>query len=139
MSKKNCWILSDNLIGHEKQSISLAEKLNTDYKIIKTKKLNLIERNLLIFFNLKKTKFLKAPFPKLIISCGKNTAYYSKLIKKNTNHALKHYEKIKNKNKKPGKPSEYLLVRHEPTASITALLVKFFFYKNLKIYTVFSG
>ena len=82
MSKKNCWVLSDNLIGHEKQSISLAEKLNTNYKIIKTKKLNLIERNLLIFFNLKKTKFLKAPFPKLIISCGKNTAYYSKLIKK---------------------------------------------------------
>ena len=61
MSKKNCWILSDNLIGHEKQSISLAEKLNTNYKIIKTEKLNFIERNLLIFFNLKKTKFLKFP------------------------------------------------------------------------------
>ena len=81
MSKKSCWILSDNLIGHEKQSVSLAEKLNINYKIIKTKKLNFIERNLLIFFNLKKTKFLKAPFPKFIISCGKNTAYYSKLIK----------------------------------------------------------
>ena len=88
MSKKNCWILSDNLIGHEKQSISLAEKLNTNYKIIKTKKLNLIERNLLIFFNLKKTKFLKAPFPKLIISCGKHTAYYSKLIKKKLNEEI---------------------------------------------------
>ena len=36
MSKKSCWVLSDNLIGHEKQSISLAEKLNINYKIIKT-------------------------------------------------------------------------------------------------------
>ena len=35
MSKKNCWILSDNLVGHEKQSISLAEKLNINYKLIK--------------------------------------------------------------------------------------------------------
>ena len=82
MSKKSCWVLSDNLIGHEKQSISLAEKLNINYKIIKTEKLNFIERNLLTFLNLKKTKFLKAPFPEFIISCGKNTAYYSKLIKK---------------------------------------------------------
>ena len=59
MSKKSCWVLSDNLIGHEKQSISLAEKLNINYKIIKTEKLNFIERNLLTFLNLKKTKFLK--------------------------------------------------------------------------------
>ena len=51
MSKKSCWILSDNLIGHEKQSVSLAEKLNINYRIIKTKKLNFIERNLLISFN----------------------------------------------------------------------------------------
>ena len=82
MSKKNCWILSDNLTGHEKQSISLAEKLNFNYKIIKTQKLNFLERNVLTAFNLKKTKFLKTPFPKIIISCGKNTAYYAKLIKK---------------------------------------------------------
>ena len=82
MSKKSCWILSDNLIGHEKQSISLAEKLNFNYKIIKIEKLNFIEKHLLIFINIKKTKLLKAPFPKFIISCGKNTAYYSKLIKK---------------------------------------------------------
>jgi len=59
-----------------------------NYKIIKTKKLNFIERNLLIFFNLKKTKFLKAPFPKFIISCGKNTAYYSKLIKKKSKEKI---------------------------------------------------
>ena len=68
MFKKNCWILSDNLIGHEKQSISLAEKLNINYKIIKTKKLNFIERKFSFFFDLKKTNFFKPPFPKLIIS-----------------------------------------------------------------------
>ena len=45
MSKKNCWILSDNLVGHEKQSISLAEKLNINYKLIKIKKINFIKRN----------------------------------------------------------------------------------------------
>ena len=49
MFKKNCWILSDNLIGHEKQSISLAEKLNITYKIIKTKKLNFVERKFSFF------------------------------------------------------------------------------------------
>ena len=88
MSKDNCWILSDNLIGHEKQSISLAEKLNINYKIIKTKKLNFFERNLIDFFNLKKTSFFKEPWPKYIISCGKNTAYYSKLIKKKTDQRI---------------------------------------------------
>jgi len=88
MSKKNCWILSDNLTGHEKQSISLAEKLNVNYKIIKTQKLNFLERNALTIFNLKKTKFLKTPFPKFIISCGKNTAYYAKLIKKKSKNKI---------------------------------------------------
>ena len=88
MSKDNCWILSDNLIGHEKQSISLAEKININYKIIKTKKLNFFERNLIDFFNLKKTSFFKEPWPKYIISCGKNTAYYSKLIKKKTDQRI---------------------------------------------------
>tara|TARA_Y100000590_G_C15715443_1_gene1011727 strand:- start:797 stop:1729 length:933 start_codon:yes stop_codon:yes gene_type:complete len=82
MYKKDCWILTDSLTGHEKQSISLAEKLNINFKIIKTKKLNFIERILINFFNLKKTKKLKAPFPKIIISCGKNTAYYSRFLKK---------------------------------------------------------
>ena len=81
MSKKNCWIISDGLIGHEKQSISLAEKLKIDYKIIKIKKLNFFQRNLLSTSNLKK-KFLKSQNPKFLISCGKHTAYYSKLIKK---------------------------------------------------------
>ena len=88
MFKKNCWILSDNLIGHEKQSISLAEKLNINYKIIKIKKLNFIERKFSFFFDLKKKKFFKPPFPKLIISCGKHTAYYSKLIKKKLNEKI---------------------------------------------------
>ena len=31
MSKKDCWILSDSLVGHEKQSMSLANKLNIVY------------------------------------------------------------------------------------------------------------
>ena len=88
MFKRNCWILSDNLIGHEKQSISLAEKLNINYKIIKIKKLNFIERKFSFFFNLKKKNFFKSPFPKLIISCGKHTAYYSKLIKKKLNKEI---------------------------------------------------
>ena len=39
MSKKDCWILSDSLVGHEKQSMSLANKLNIDYKLIKTRHL----------------------------------------------------------------------------------------------------
>ena len=67
MFKKNCWILSDNLIGHEKQSISLAEKLNINYKIIKTKKLNFIERKFSFFFDLKKKKFLNHLCQKLLI------------------------------------------------------------------------
>ena len=75
MSKKNCWILSDNLIGHEKQSISLAEKLNINYKLIKIKKVNFIRRNFSSFLNLKKIKSFNPPYPKIIISCGKSTAY----------------------------------------------------------------
>ena len=58
MSKKSCWILSDNLVGHEKQSISLAEKLNINYKLIKIKKINFFKRNLSVFFNLQKKIFL---------------------------------------------------------------------------------
>ena len=58
MSKKSCWILSDNLIGHEKQSISLAEKLNINYKLIKIKKINFFKRNLSTFLNLQKKNFL---------------------------------------------------------------------------------
>ena len=81
MSKKDCWILSDNLIGHEKQSISLAEKLDINYKLIKTEKLSIIKRNLPNFFNLENKKKFKPPYPKIIICCGKNTAYYSKKIK----------------------------------------------------------
>ena len=30
MSKKSCWVLSDNLIGHEKQSISLCLLYTSD-------------------------------------------------------------------------------------------------------------
>ena len=88
MSKKNCWILSDNLVGHEKQSISLAEKLNINYKLIKIKKVNFIKRNLSNFFNLQKKNFFKPPYPKIIISCGKNTAYYSKMIKQKTKNKI---------------------------------------------------
>ena len=58
MSKKSCWILSDNLIGHEKQSISLAEKLNINYKLIKIKKIKFFKRNLSKLFNLEKKIFL---------------------------------------------------------------------------------
>ena len=65
MFKKNCWILSDNLIGHEKQSISLAEKLNINYKIIKTKKLNFVERKFSFFFDLKKKNFSNLLFQNL--------------------------------------------------------------------------
>ena len=54
MSKKNCWIISDGLVGHEKQSISLAKGLNINYKIIKIKKLNFFQRNLSFLPNLKK-------------------------------------------------------------------------------------
>ena len=95
MSKKNCWILSDNLVGHEKQSISLAEKLNINYKLIKIKKVNFIKRNLSNFFNLQKKNFFKQPYPKIIISCGKNTAYYSKMIKQKTktNKSIKYFSK----------------------------------------------
>jgi len=88
VSKKNCWILSDNLVGHEKQSISLAEKLNINYKLIKIKKVNFIKRNLSNFFNLQKKNFFKPPYPKIIISCGKNTAYYSKMIKQKTKNKI---------------------------------------------------
>tara|TARA_B100001964_G_scaffold217428_1_gene257468 strand:+ start:284 stop:1219 length:936 start_codon:yes stop_codon:yes gene_type:complete len=88
VSKKNCWILSDNLVGHEKQSISLAEKLNINYKLIKIKKVNFIKRNLSNFFNLQKKNFFKQPYPKIIISCGKNTAYYSKMIKQKTKNKI---------------------------------------------------
>ena len=58
MSKKNCWIISDGLLGHEKQSISLAEKLNIKYKIIKIEKLNFFQRNLSFVPNFKK-RYLK--------------------------------------------------------------------------------
>ena len=88
MSKKSCWILSDNLVGHEKQSISLAEKLNINYKLIKIKKINFFKRNLSSFFNLQKKNFFKPPYPKIIISCGKNTAYYSKMIKQKTKNKI---------------------------------------------------
>ena len=88
MSKKNCWILSDNLVGHEKQSISLAEKLNINYKLIKIKKINFIKRNLSNFFNLEEKSFFKPPYPKIIISCGKSTAYYSKMIKQKTKNKI---------------------------------------------------
>ena len=88
MSKKSCWILSDNLIGHEKQSISLAEKLNINYKLIKIKKINFFKRNLSKLFNLEKNKFFKPPYPKIIISCGKSTAYYSKMIKQKTKNKI---------------------------------------------------
>jgi len=88
VSKKNCWILSDNLVGHEKQSISLAEKLNINYKLIKIKKINFFKRNLSKLFNLEKNKFFKAPYPKIIISCGKSTAYYSKMIKQKTKNKI---------------------------------------------------
>ncbi len=88
MSKKNCWILSDNLVGHEKQSISLAEKLNINYKLIKIKKINFIKRNLSSFFNLEKKSFFKPPYPKIIISCGKSTAYYSKMIKQKAKNKI---------------------------------------------------
>ena len=88
MSKKDCWILSDNLIGHEKQSVSLAEKLNINYKLIKIKKINFVRRNLSNFFNLEKRNFFKPPYPKIIISCGKSTAYYSKLIKQKTKNKI---------------------------------------------------
>tara|TARA_B100000029_G_scaffold138029_1_gene132949 strand:+ start:1488 stop:2420 length:933 start_codon:yes stop_codon:yes gene_type:complete len=80
VSKKNCWIISDGLVGHEKQSISLAKGLNINYKIIKIKKLNFFQRNLSFLPNLKKK--IKEPKPKFLISCGKHTAYYAKLIKK---------------------------------------------------------
>jgi hypothetical protein len=88
VSKKNCWILSDNLVGHEKQSISLAEKLNINYKLIKIKKINFIKRNLSSFFNLEKKSFFKPPYPKIIISCGKSTAYYSKMIKQKAKNKI---------------------------------------------------
>jgi len=88
VSKKSCWILSDNLVGHEKQSISLAEKLNINYKLIKIKKINFFKRNLSSFFNLQKKNFFKPPYPKIIISCGKNTAYYSKMIKQKTKNKI---------------------------------------------------
>ena len=88
MSKKNCWILSDNLTVHEKQSISLAEKLNINYKLIKIKKINFFKRNLSKLFNLEKKKFFKPPYPKIIISCGKSTAYYSKMIKQKAKNKI---------------------------------------------------
>ena len=88
MSKKSCWILSDNLIGHEKQSISLAEKLNINYKLIKMREINFFKRNLSKLFNLEKKKFFKPPYPKIIISCGKSTAYYSKMIKQKTKNKI---------------------------------------------------
>jgi len=88
VSKKNCWILSDNLVGHEKQSISLAEKLNINYKLIKIKKIKFFKRNLSKLFNLEKKKFFKPPYPKIIISCGKSTAYYSKMIKQKTKNKI---------------------------------------------------
>jgi len=88
VSKKNCWILSDNLIGHEKQSISLAEKLNINYKLIKIKKINFIRRNFSSFLNLKKIKSFNPPYPKIMISCGKSTAYYSRIIKQKTRNKI---------------------------------------------------
>ena len=88
MSKKDCWILSDSLVGHEKQSMSLANKLNIDYKLIKIEKINFFKRNLLNFLNLEKKKNIKPPYPKIIISCGKSTAYYSKIIKKKAKNKI---------------------------------------------------
>ena len=81
--KKNCWIISDNIIGHENQSISLADKLNLKYKIKKIKRLNFFQRNFLIFFpSILLDKNIYPPYPKVIISCGKNTAYTANLLKK---------------------------------------------------------
>ena len=59
----------------------MAEKLDINYKLIKTEKLSIIKRNLPNFFNLENKKKFKPPYPKIIICCGKNTAYYSKKIK----------------------------------------------------------
>ena len=83
LDRKSCWIISDNLIGHENQSISLAAKLQLRYKIKKTRKKNFFKRNLSILFpSILINKNIYPPYPKVIISCGKNTAYTSYLLKK---------------------------------------------------------
>ena len=82
MFKRNCWILSDNLIGHEKQSISLAEKLNITYKIIKTKKLNFVERKFSFFFDLKKKKIFQTSFSKTYNFLWKTYCLLLKINKK---------------------------------------------------------
>ena len=85
LDRKSCWIISDNLIGHENQSISLAAKLQLRYKIKKTRKKNFFKRNLSILFpSILINKNIYPPYPKEIISCGKNTAYTSYLLKKKT-------------------------------------------------------
>ena len=82
--KNNCWIISDNIVGHENQSICLAEKLQIKYEIKKIKKLNFFKRNLSLFFpsiifnNISYT----SSYPKVIISCGKHTAYFANFLKK---------------------------------------------------------
>ena len=83
MVKKSCWVISDNIIGHENQSISLADKLKLQYKIKKIKRLNFFQRNFLIFFpSILLDKNICPPYPKVIISCGKNTAYTANLLKR---------------------------------------------------------
>ena len=83
MVKKGCWVISDNIIGHENQSISLADKLKLQYKIKKIKRLNFFQRNFLIFFpSILLDKNICPPYPKVIISCGKNTAYTANLLKR---------------------------------------------------------
>ena len=81
--KKDCWIISDNIIGHENQSIALADKLNLKYLIKKIKRLNYFQRNLLnLFPSLFLERNLYPPYPKIIISCGRNTAYVAEFFKR---------------------------------------------------------
>ena len=81
--KKSCWIISDNIIGHQNQSIALAEGLCLQYKIKKIKKLNFLERNLsLLFPSILFNKSIQPPYPRVIIACGKNTAYIANFLKR---------------------------------------------------------
>ena len=83
VKKKICWIVSDNIIGHQNQSVSLADSLKLKYKIKKIKRLNFFQRNFLILFpSLLLDKNIKPPYPNIVISCGKNTAYIANFLKK---------------------------------------------------------
>ena len=94
MIKKIIWVLTDDRVGSNNQSIALAEKLSNNF-IVKNIKYNflikipnIIRQSTLIGVNKKKSDDINNNFPDIIISAGRRLSSVALNIKKKSNKKI---------------------------------------------------